>query len=119
MVVGIIGSRSIRTPIPEGVIPTDTHRIISGGAIGIDRCARQYAQSHHIIIEEILPAYDLYGKRAPLVRNDIIIDKSDMLFIFWDGKSRGSAYVINECRRKGKPFRVFTYENNKFNELSL
>lgn len=114
MTVGIIGSRSITEPIPEGIIPERISLILSGGAIGIDRSARQYALRHNILIEEILPAYDLYGKRAPLVRNDIIIDRSDKIYIFWDGKSRGTKYVINQCKKKNKPFEVFILKNGIF-----
>lgn len=114
MTVGIVGSRSITEPIPEGIIPERISLILSGGAKGTDRSARQYALKHNILIEEILPAYDLYGKRAPLVRNDIIIDRSDKIYIFWDGKSRGSEYVINQCKKKNKPFEVFVFKNGVF-----
>ncbi len=114
MNIGIIGSRSLNKPIPEDVIPENTAKIISGGAVGIDRSAREYALEHKIFIEEILPAYDLYGRRAPLVRNDIIIDKSDAVLIFWDGKSRGTAYVLRECKRKNKPYTLYLWAEGGF-----
>lgn len=114
MTVGIVGSRSISEPIPEGIIPERISLILSGGATGTDRAAREYALRHGILIEEILPAYDLYGKRAPLVRNDIIINRSDKLYIFWDGKSRGTKYVINQCKKKNKPYEVFVLKNGIF-----
>lgn len=116
MVVGIVGSRGIHLPIPDGIIPETTTRIISGGAVGIDRSAREYARTHHILIEEILPAYDLYGRRAPLIRNDIIIDRSDAVFVFWDGKSHGSAYVIKECKKRGKHCKVYICRQGRFEE---
>lgn len=119
MVVAIIGSRNLNIPIPEGILPESISCIISGGAKGIDMSAREYALSHHILIEEIVPAYDIYGKRAPLVRNDIIISRSDIVYIFWDGKSNGTSYVINECKKQNKPFRVFTPDKTSFKELIL
>ena len=118
MVIGISGSRSIKASIPDELLPKTATKIISGGANGIDLSAREYAKRHHILIEEILPAYDLYGKRAPLVRNDVIIDKSNAVFVFWDGKSRGSAYVIKECRKKNKFCRVYLWNGKEFIEYN-
>ena len=119
MIVAIVGSRNINIPIPDGIIPKSTDYILSGGASGIDRQAREYALTHSIIIEEILPAYDLYGRRAPLVRNDIIISRSDAVFVFWDGKSSGTSYVIKKCRSLDKPCRVYLLKNNTFEEIQI
>ncbi len=119
LTIAIIGSRSLDIPIPDGLIPDGTAKIISGGARGMDFRAREYALSHRILIEEIVPAYDLYGRRAPLVRNDIIVSRSDTVYIFWDGKSSGTAYVIKECRKQNKPYRIFIPEKNTFKEIML
>lgn len=113
MKVAVVGSRSSNIEIPEECIPKETTVIISGGARGIDRKAREFAQKHNILIYEILPEYDLYGRAAPLKRNDVIIRYSDMVIAFWDGKSRGTKYVIEKCKEKGKPIRVYN-----INELS-
>ncbi len=114
MVLGIAGSRSLDTPLPDELMPPYIDRIISGGAKGIDRCARDYALINHIGMLEILPEYELYGKRAPLLRNDWIIRLCDMMYIFWDGKSRGSGYVIKKCIETNTPHRVFVFENGKY-----
>ncbi len=119
MVVAIIGSRSLDIPIPEGIIPENATYIISGGAKGMDLRAREYAYRHRIVIEEIVPAYNIYGRRAPLIRNDIIISRSDAVFIFWDGKSRGASYVIRECRRQNKLCRVYVTDQGSFRELTV
>lgn len=114
MILGISGSRSLNHPLPDELMPPYIDKIITGGAKGIDLCARKYADDNHIIATEILPEYELYGIRAPLVRNDLIVKLSDMVYIFWDGKSRGSAYVIKKCIETGKPYRVFTFEDGKY-----
>lgn len=106
MKVAIIGSRTLRLPIPADAVPKSTTLILSGAANGIDRMARLFAQEHHIPIHEVLPDYARYGRAAPLRRNDAIIDAADYVLAFWDGKSRGTAYVINRCRRLKKPLRV-------------
>ena len=90
MKVAIVGSRSIEAELPSELIGTDYTQIISGGARGVDRMARSYALKHRIQILEILPEYELYGRSAPLKRNDWILSLADIVFIFWDGKSRGS-----------------------------
>ena len=117
MVLGIAGSRSLDYPLPDELMPPYIDKIISGGARSIDRCARNYALERHICIIEILPEYELYGRRAPLLRNDWIIKLCDMMYIFWDGKSRGSAYVIKKCIETGTPHKVFTFENGKYIEM--
>ena len=107
MKVAIIGSRDLEIHIPEECIPENTSLIISGGAKGVDKSARDFAYEHHIKIVEILPEYDLYGKRAPLKRNDVIIAHSDMVVAFWNGKSHGTGYVVNQCRRLCKKVVVY------------
>ncbi len=114
MILGIVGSRSLKLPLPEELMPPYIDTIISGGAKGIDKCARNYAFERHIGMLEILPEYDRYGRRAPLMRNDWIISLSDMIYIFWDGKSRGTAYVIKKCAEIKKPHRVFIFENGRY-----
>ncbi len=109
MKVAIVGSRSLNFEIPEECIPKNTTLIISGGADGIDKMGREYAKKHKILIYEILPEYNLYGKNAPLVRNDLIIKLSDMVVAFWDGKSRGTKNVIEKCKKLSKPIRVYNF----------
>ena len=106
MKVAIVGSRGLRVPIPEDAVPKNTTQIISGAANGIDRMARAFALQHHIQLLEVLPDYVRYGRRAPLMRNNSIIDYADYVIAIWDGYSRGTKYVIDRCRASGKPLRV-------------
>ena len=49
MKVAIIGSRGLQVAHLGTYLPDGVTEIVSGGAKGIDTCARVYAQSHQII----------------------------------------------------------------------
>ena len=106
MKLAIIGSRSLHIPDLEKYMPDDVTEIVSGGAKGVDSDARNYAEKNGIKITEFLPDYTLYSRSAPLKRNIQIIEYADMVLAFWDGKSRGTKYVIDNCEKTGVPVRV-------------
>lgn len=114
MKAAIVGSRSLEPELPSELIGTDMQQIISGGARGIDTSARNYAKKHHIQILEILPEYELYGRAAPLKRNDWILALSDIVYIFWDGKSHGANYMLKNCRKLNKPMKLFEFVDERF-----
>lgn len=103
MKVAIIGSRNLTVNNIEDYLPEKTTEIISGGAKGIDECAEKFAFANKIHFMKFLPEYNKYGKAAPLKRNLQIIEYSDCVLAFWDGKSRGTQYVINMCKKVDKP----------------
>ena len=84
-----------------------TTEIISGGARGVDTSARDFANANGIKLTEFLPQYEMYGRRAPIIRNITIIENADLVMAFWDGNSRGTKFVIEECRKRGVPVRIF------------
>lgn len=110
MKVAVIGSRGLSVDDLGKYLPENTSRIISGGARGVDTSAREYAQAHHIPLTEFLPEYEKYGRGAPLKRNITIIENSDLVLAFWDGKSRGTKFVIDNCKKRNIPVRVFLNE---------
>lgn len=107
MKVAVIGSRGLTIAEDLGhLMPEGVTEIVSGGARGIDTCAKEYALANGLELTEFLPEYELYGRAAPLMRNDMIVEYADMVLAFWDGQSRGTAYVIRKCRELNKPCRV-------------
>jgi hypothetical protein len=103
--IAVIGSRNVSFDISE-YIPAEATSIISGGASGVDRLAELYADKMNIPKHIIKPDYEKYGKLAPLVRNEAIVNSADMVVAIWDGKSRGTKYVIEYARKVDKPLRV-------------
>ncbi len=106
MRVAIVGSRGLRVEHLENYLPKDTTEIVSGGARGVDTSARDYALRHGLKLTEYLPEYSRYGRAAPLKRNITIIENSDLVLAFWDGKSRGTKYVIDNCKKQNVPVEV-------------
>lgn len=107
MRVAVIGSRTLRVENLEKYLPEDVTELVSGGADGIDSCAKAYAIKNNIPIKEFLPDYDTFAKRAPLIRNIEIIKYSDIVLAFWDKKSHGTKFVIDNCKKLGKPCKIF------------
>ena len=107
MKVAVIGSRELRVDNLGKYLPEEVTEIVSGGARGIDTSAREYALKNNIKLKEFLPEYEKYGRAAPLKRNMQIIDYADMVLAFWDGKSRGTKFVIDNCKRIGKRVKIF------------
>lgn len=107
MRVAVIGSRGLSVPNLEKYLPEDTTEIVSGGAKGVDTSAKEYALTHSLKLTEFLLEYDKFGRGAPLKRNITIIEYTDLVLAFWDGKSRGTKFVIDNCKERGIPVKVF------------
>ena len=107
MKVAVVGSRKLTVKDLGRYLPPDTTEIISGGARGIDTCAREYALSHGIKLTEFKPNYARYGRNAaPLKRNIAIIENADLVLAFWDGSSHGTQGVIEKCHEMDIEVRV-------------
>ena len=105
MKVAVVGSRNILiTDI--GAYISEDDEIVSGGAVGVDSCATEYAKRKGMKLTVFLPQYERYGRAAPIVRNKKIVDYSDKIIAFWDGRSRGTLSVIKYAERVGKPCEI-------------
>ena len=106
----IAGSRtisdysSVLTAIKQsGFIVT---AIVSGGARGVDSLGQRYARENLLPLEIVLPNWNEYGFVAGFLRNEEMASMADALIAVWDGKSRGTAYMIGVARRVGLPVYV-------------
>lgn len=106
MKLAVIGSRDLIIDNLEFYLPEEVTEIVSGGAKGIDTCAKNYARANGLKLTEFLPEYKKYGRGAPLLRNLEIIDYADEVIAFWNGTSRGTKYVIDQCKKKNKKVTV-------------
>lgn len=111
MKVAVVGSRNLNIDI-KSFIPEDTTEIITGGATGIDTLAEKYANKNGIYVNVIKPKYEIYGRCAPIKRNEIIVDTCDLVIAIWDGKSKGTSYVIKYAEKKGKDVIKYIISDN-------
>ena len=120
MKLAIIGSRWLMINDIQKYIPNRVTEIVTGGAKGVDYCAKKFALSRKIKVTEFLPDYKRYGRFAPLQRNLKIIDYSDEVLAFWNGKSRGTKFVIENCEKSGKKLTVIIQnrDDNKNNNAN-
>lgn len=119
MCIAIIGSRGLWINDLGKYLPHEVTEIISGGANGIDSCARAYAIAHNILLTEFLPEYAKYGRAAPLRRNISIVENADLVLAFWDSISRGTKCTINACKRMGVPIKVIARQNNEISPPAI
>lgn len=108
MKLAVVGSRTLTVEHLERFLPEGVTEIVSGGALGIDRCAAAYAAAHGLPITEFLPDYRRFGRGAPLKRNEEIVAYADAVLVFWDKLSRGTAFVIDACKKAQKPVYLVT-----------
>ncbi len=107
MKVAIVGSRTLFIDDLAKYLPNGVTEIVSGGAKGIDTCAKEYARRHNIKLTEFLPEYAKYKRQAPLKRNLQIIAYADCVIAFWDGKSKGTKYTIDNCIKEKKKIVIY------------
>ena len=106
MKIAIVGSRKLTNIALEQHIPKDITEIVSGGAVGVDICAAEYAKKYGLKLTEFLPQYEHLGRAAPIVRNRQIVDYADKIIVFWNGSSKGSLSVIKYAQKIGKPIDI-------------
>jgi hypothetical protein len=83
--------------------------IVSGMARGADALGGKFARENDVKLYEFPADWEEYGKRAGFIRNQQMADFSDGLLAFWDGKSRGTAHMIETMRKAGKPVHLIRY----------
>lgn len=84
----------LASKVDEGIV------VISGTARGADKLGERYAKERGYEISSKPADWDRYGKAAGHRRNAEMADEGDALVAFWDGKSRGTAGMIELAKKK-------------------
>lgn len=110
-IIAIIGSRTINSVNFNRFINKDhVAEVISGGANGVDKAAEQWAKQNKIDFLEFKPNYKIYGKRAPLVRDEEIVNYCDAIIAFWDQQSPGTLYTLKYATKLNRPIYLHIIE---------
>lgn len=115
MVIGFTGHRN-RSANKESLLRFELRypgaTWVHGGAEGFDTQVQETALELGKVLGEtiivIYPDYDAYPPNvAPLKRNELIVDKAQLLIACYDGRKRGGTfYTINYARRQGIPVEI-------------
>lgn len=76
--------------------------IVSGGAKGADTLAERFAKENNLEKKIFHPNWEFLGRNACSARNTQIVEFSDLVFAFWDGKSPGTKDSITKAEKFGK-----------------
>lgn len=114
--LGVVGTRTfghydmLKNKLDEYREKYEIVNIVSGGATGADALAAKYCLGelgkNPIVFK---PNWGKYGPAAGPIRNKLIVENSDIVVAFWDGKSRGTLSSINLAKNAGKEVEVVNY----------
>ena len=113
MKIGVIGSRTIKDK--EWIFDVLLMRFlgkydvefISGGAEGVDTLVEEWCKEYNKHFHTIRPV-NPKDKLSYLFRNIEIITMSDKLIAIWDKQSKGTKFVIDYAKARGKDIEVIT-----------
>lgn len=106
--VAVVGSRSVaHSPALlarlDGLLAArEIGQVVSGGAVGVDRLAAQWARTNGVPLVELLPDYTVHGAGAPHVRNAAIVSRAGLVLVVWDGASRGTLSAARAAAKLGR-----------------
>ncbi|RST27616.1 DUF2493 domain-containing protein [Chryseobacterium lacus] len=117
MNIGIVGGRNFQDYdlLKEKVVEfingnhISVDALVSGGARGADTLAEKLAAEINVEMIVFKPDYEKHGKGATLARNTLIIEHSDVVFAFWNGKSRGTLDSITKAQKMEKELFIISY----------
>lgn len=80
--------------------------ILSGHCSGTDLMAERYAKEKEYDLEIFPAEWDKYGRGAGPKRNKEMVEKSDRVLAFWNGKSRGTKNLVETAKKLNKQIAV-------------
>jgi hypothetical protein len=112
MIIAIVGSRTFNdvdsfNEMLDFISMGRCSGIVSGGAKGADALGKDWASLHEVPYYEFPAEWDKFGKSAGFKRNQLIVNKADVIVAFWDGKSKGTAHTLNLAKNAKKHTMIF------------
>ncbi len=104
MKVIIAGSRSITSydRVKRAIEQSgfEITEVVSGRAEGVDKLGERYARDMKVGCKEFPADWGKHGRKAGFLRNQKMAEYADGLIAVWDGRSNGTAHMINVARAK-------------------
>jgi len=115
---GVISSRSwtdglmIESVLSDFADEFGMYTVLGGSSPGADQVVIDWCKRDTVDYVVFKPYFmvDQQATRDPrhfFMRSKQIVDNSDHLLFFWDGKSKGTGWAINYAKKKGKPMSIF------------
>ena len=123
--LALIGSRSFTNKVLFDQILAEIttilgvpRRVISGGAIGADALAYEWANENFVQITIFEPKHKDFPKKtrkwmAPKERNTTIVENSDVVVAFWDMKSTGTKDTIEKALSRDLQLFIYNLSEDK------
>ena len=92
--------------------------IVSGTAKGADRFGEYWAKDHDVPVVQYPADWKTYGKRAGPVRNEVMARNAEGLVAIWNGKSRGTASMIQLAEKHGLRVEIFRTDLDCFFQIA-
>lgn len=84
--------------------------VVCGEARGADTLGKRWAMKRGHRVKSFPANWDKYGNRAGVIRNREMGEYADAAICFWDGKSRGTAHMIQVAEELALPLRLVMYK---------
>lgn len=81
--------------------PWKVSEVVSGGARGVDAIGEALARRYGVSVRVFPADWGANGKAAGPMRNAQMAEYAEALIAVWDGKSRGTAHMIDTATARG------------------
>ena len=79
----------------------DITEVVSGKARGVDLLGETWAVHHNLPVKLFPADWTKYRNGAGPIRNKQMAEYADALIVVWDGKSSGTADMIENAKKRG------------------
>lgn len=100
---------------------SDKPTIICGMARGADMLGYRLAKEFKLPLKEFPADWERFGKSAGYIRNEQMAKYAQeqgngVLFAFWDGKSKGTKWMIELAKKYNLEVHIFNFEGEEHDE---
>ena len=81
--------------------------VLSGAARGADLLGERWAEANGKLIKRFPALWELYGKKAGMIRNAQMIHEAQAVVVFWDGVSSGAKHTLQLAQKHRLPYSMY------------